>query len=163
MDEESKTKEALNAAYHILTYQSRSRKELELKLKKKGFENSIISKTLQYLQKNNYINDLEFALQFGKSKINHYFYGKRLLEKELLQKGIEAHITQEVIDRLYSETDEQKVAEQLATKRMRIYKNLNIEVAKHRLMGLLQRKGFSADIILNLNWENIFQVKTVED
>lgn len=163
MDEENKTKEALNSAYHILTYQSRSRKELELKLKKKGFENSIISKTLQYLQKNNYINDLEFALQFGKSKITHYFHGKRLLEKELLRKGIETHITQEVIGRLYSETDELKVAEQLIVKRMRIYKNLNIEVAKRRLMVLLQRKGFSPDIILNLNWEQIFQGKTVED
>jgi len=163
LDEENKIKEILNSAYHILTYQSQSRKELELKLKKKGFKNSIISKTLQYLQKNNYINDLEFALQFGKSKINHYFYGKRLLEKELLRKGIEAHITQEVIDRLYSETDELKVAKQLVLKRMRIYKNLNIEVAKRRLMALLQRKGFSADIIINLNWEKIFQATTDGD
>jgi len=163
LDEESKIKEALNAAYHILTYQSRSRKELELKLKKKGFQNNIISKTLEHLQKNNYINDLEFALQFGKSKINHFFFGKLLLEKELLQKGIETHIIQEVTDRLYRETNERKVAEQLVTKRMRIYKNLKIEVAKRRLMGLLQRKGFSADIIINLNWEQIFQTTTAED
>ena len=163
MDEESKIKEALTAAYHILRYQSRSRKELELKLRKKGFESSIISRTIQHLEKNNYINDLEFALQFGKSKITHYFYGKRLLEKELLLKGIETQITQEVIDRLYSETDELIVAEQLATKRMRIYKNLDSEVAKRRLMNLLQRKGFSSDIILNLNWEQIFQETTAGD
>jgi len=81
----------------------------------------------------------------------------------LLQKGIETHIIQEVTDRLYSETNERKVAEQLAVKRMRIYKNLKIEVAKRRLMGLLQRKGFSADIIINLNWEQIFQTTTAED
>jgi len=31
------------------------------------------------------------------------------------------------------------------------------------LMALLQRKGFSADIIINLNWEQIFQVTTDGD
>lgn len=159
MDEENKLTKALNTAYRLLYYQSRSKKELELKLSKKGFKDNIIRKAIAYLQEKNYINDLKFAREWGQSKITHNYYGKYLLERELLNKGIEAEITQEVIEELYRDKKEAKVAEQLSVKKMKLYKNLDTEVAKRRLVNLLRRKGFTPDTFTNMNWDHIFTDK----
>lgn len=150
MDDGSKLKEALNASYRTLSYRNRSQKELEQKLKEKGFKKDIIQKTIAYLQERNYINDREFARQWGKSKIAQNFYGKYLLEREFHQKGIDSDTSNEVIEELYSEADEVKIAEQLSIKKMKLYRNLETEVAKRRLVSLLQRKGFNTDIILKV-------------
>lgn len=150
MDDESKLKEALNAAYRTLYYRNRSQKELEQKLKEKGFKKGIIQKTITYLQERNYINDREFARLWGQSKIAQNFCGKYFLEREFDRKGIDSDTSNEVIEELYSEEDEVKIAEQLSIKKMKLYKNLEAEVAKRRLVSLLQRKGFSTDIILKV-------------
>lgn len=150
MDDGSKLKEAINVSYRTLSYRNRSRKELEQKLKEKGFKKDIIQKTITYLQERNYINDREFARQWGQLKIAQSFYGKYLLERELHQKGIDPDTSNEVIEELYREADEIKIAEQLSIKKMKLYKNLETEVAKRRLVSLLQRKGFSDDIVFKV-------------
>ncbi len=147
MTDENKLKDALNAVYRFLSYRDRSKKEVEQKLKEKGFEKSIIQNALTYLQENNYVDDRKFARQWGQSKISNNFYGKYFLEKELLRKGVDADIVNEVIEELYSETGEIKIAEQLSLKKMKSYKNLDPETGKRRLSSLLQRKGFSTDVV----------------
>lgn len=159
MDIESKLTNTLNAAYRILSYKSQSKKELELKLNKKGFEEKIIRKAITYLEERKYINDLEFARQWGQSRISHNYYGKYLLERELLQKGVDDEITQAVIEELYREKEEVKVAEQLSIKKMRFYKKLEPDVAKRRMVNLLQQKGFTLETITQLNWDHILAEK----
>lgn len=150
MDDEATLKNALNKAYRLLSYRNQSRKELGQKLKKKGFNNNVIQQTITYLQERNYINDLEFARQWGQSKISHNSYGKYLIERELKQKGVDSNIVQEIIEELYSHTDELKIAEKLTLKKMKVYKNLDAETAKRRLGNLLQRKGFSSETVFKI-------------
>ncbi|NQU73859.1 MAG: regulatory protein RecX, partial [Candidatus Omnitrophica bacterium] len=61
MDQEKTLVRAKNCAYRLLSYRSRSIKEINDRLKKKGFSPAIIKKTVTHLKQINYLNDEEFA------------------------------------------------------------------------------------------------------
>ena len=137
-------------AYRFLSYKPRSKKEVEKKLKEKNISGENISNIISLLEKNNYLNDREFTLNWLRYRMENRPLGKRSLEYELREKGIDSEIIKESLDEVYAgEFDEYEVAVRLAEKKMVSLKKRKIEhnVTKKRLFGHLQRKGFSYDTI----------------
>lgn len=131
-----------DTALSFLSYRQRSEKEIINKLKQKEYEENIINNTLEYLRRNNLINDLEFAKSFMRDKINLNKYGPQRIKHELYKKGISSDIAKQIIDE-YDHDDEYSNALQLAEKKISSYKNDDRNAIYRKLGGFLQRKGYS--------------------
>jgi regulatory protein len=129
-------------AYRFLSYRPRSRREIEKKLREKKITEENVNKVINFLKENNYINDREFAVNWVRYRMENRPRGKRALEYELREKGIDLDLIKESLDEVYKdEFDEYVVAVRLAEKKMASFKD------KRKLLGYLQRKGFSYDLI----------------
>lgn len=136
-------------AYRFLSYRPRSKKEVERKLKEKKISGENIISIISLLEKNNYLNDREFTLNWVKYKMENRPGGRRSLEYELREKGIDSETIKDSLDEVYSgEFDEYDVAVKLAEKKLSSFKKgIEDNVIKRRLFSYLQRKGFSYDLI----------------
>jgi len=137
-------------AYRFLSYRPRSKKEVERKLKEKKISGENISSIISLLEKNHYLNDREFTLNWVKYRMENRPSGRRSLEYELREKGVDSEIIKDSLDEVYTgEFDEYEVAVRLAEKKISSLNKRKIEdnVIKRRLFSYLQRKGFSYDTI----------------
>lgn len=144
--EEEKLK-AKNKALKFLSYRQRSEKEVVDKLKKEGFSQEIIDKTVEFLKGYNLIDDLNFAKNFVMDKSNINKYGPERIKYELYMKGIPESIINKALE---DYDDEYSVALELARKKINSYKNDNKSAIYRKLGGFLQRRGFSYECILKV-------------
>jgi regulatory protein len=133
--------EAKNAALRFLSFRRRTEKEIKDKLRKKGFDDKSIGRTIDKLKEYDLINDTEFAAAWVMERLAYKPRGKRLLAQELWKKGIRKDIIDQVTEELCR--DEEKSATELLEKIKGRYKNLEPKVARRRMYGLLLRRGFS--------------------
>ena len=137
-------------AYRFLSYRPRSKKEVERKLKEKKISGENILNIISLLEKNNYLNDRKFTLNWLRYRMENKPLGRRSLEYELREKGVDSEIIKDSLDEVYTgEFDEYEVAVRLAEKKISSLNKRKIEdnVIKRRLFSYLQRKGFSYDTI----------------
>ena len=147
-DEENKVlTKARNTAYRYLTYRPRSRAEIIQKLHDREFNQEIIEAVLADLARFGYINDLQFADQWAQSRIRLRGFGRRRIEQELKNKGIDREIIQEVFGKLFVDGAEIETAKLVAGKKIQTMKCVDRETRRRRLAGFLERKGFSFEII----------------
>ncbi len=144
---EEELSKAKDQALKFLTYRQRSEKEIIDKLKKKGFEESIIDNTLNYLKKYKLVDDMEFAKAFMKDKINLNKFGPIRIKHELYKKGIDNNIIEKILE---EDDDEYNRALNLAKKKLPSYKNDDKNAIYRKLGGFLQRKGYSYDCIFKV-------------
>ena len=137
-------------AYRFLSYRPRSKKEVERKLKEKKISGENIVSIISLLEKNNYLNDREFTLNWIRYRMENRPLGRRSLEYELREKGVDSEIIKDSLDEVYTgEFDEYEVAVRLAEKKIASLRKVKTEdnIVKRRLFSYLHRKGFSYDTI----------------
>ena len=137
-------------AYRFLSYRPRSKKEVERKLKEKKISGENIVSIISLLEKNNYLNDREFTLNWVKYRMENRPSGRRSLEYELREKGIDSEIIKDSLDEVYTgEFDEYEVAVRLAEKKIASLRKKKMEynAFKRGIFSYLQRKGFSFSLI----------------
>ena len=140
-------KKAKAHALQYLSYRDRSKWELSQYLGKKEHSPPVIQKILAYLVELNYVDDQRFALQWGQYKINKNKLGKNRLYLELLGKGVNKEIIEDILSTLYEKNPEMELAVQCARKKWVTLKSSQEKKKKRLLVQYLQRKGFSSDII----------------
>jgi len=138
---------AKNAAYRFLTYRSRSRAEIEEKLRDKEFDNAIIGAVLADLARLGYVNDLQFAREWTRGRIRHQGFGRRRIGQELKNKGVDREIIRAVFAEVFSDETEIETAKQVAEKKLNTMRSVDRMARRRRLAGFLERKGFSFEII----------------
>lgn len=138
---------AFNCAVNLLSFRSRSTKELMVKMKQKGFEEESIQKAIEKLVYYGYLNDYQFSTQWVSDKQRFKKAGKNLLKQELYQKGIEKEIIEQVLQENVNEEDEYQRALELAEKKVKTLGKDDRNAKYRKLSGLLARKGYSFDII----------------
>ena len=148
--EDKEQARARNAAYRLLTYRPRSRKELEAKLREKEFTDSVIAAVIDHCTRLGYLDDARFASQWAASRVRYRSIGKRRIEQELKQKGIDRMVIQQALLEAIPPEDERDAASKAAEKKLRTMQSLDPQVRRRRLAGFLERKGFSPDIIRSL-------------
>jgi len=139
--------EAKSAALRFLSFRRRTEKEIRDKLRKKGFDEKGIGRTIDKLKEYDLVNDSEFATAWVKERLAYKPRGKKLLAQELWKKGIKKDIVDQVTEELCR--DEEKSAAELVEKIKGRYKNLEPKVARRRMYGLLMRRGFSYETAKN--------------
>ncbi len=139
LDQRGKAK---GIAFRYLSYRPRTVREVADKLQDKGISPEIIESVIENLKGLKLLDDRAFARSWIAERLARRPGGKRLLHRELRQKGVDVELIEEVIDELYPK--EVEVARELLRKKMRRFKGLEPQKVKAKAWGLLLRRGFSS-------------------
>lgn len=134
---------ARNILLFQLSKSPKSSSELSAILEKREIPAEIAEPIIQRFIEVGLIDDFAVAQSF----VNHrrsQFKAKRVITYELRKKGVEQSLIEKATDELGD--SDQEVANQAAVKRLRSLRNLEESVIRRRLLGYLQRRGFSGEI-----------------
>jgi regulatory protein len=132
-------------ALTLLGYRSRSEKELEERLRKKGFTGDQISFTLESLKKNGYLDDYSLALDLKRQATENKLLGYNRTRKFLLDRGVPDEIVNSALT--YNEDAEIRKIQKLVEKKLRGMGRCPDPKNKKRLWDFLARKGYSFSVI----------------
>lgn len=136
---------AKNKALNILSKADQSEKKIKEKLSSE-FEEDTIDKVIDFLKRNNFINDDTLAQKIVNTSVNLNKCGKNKIKQNLYIKGIDKNS----IDDALSEIDdniEYENAMYLAKKRYNRVKNEDKRKIYQKISQHLAYKGFNYDII----------------
>lgn len=144
LDKEEFSK-ARNKAFKLLSYRERTIKEIKDRLRKKDYKDDIIEKVVNYLLDNDYLNEARFAEMWIRSRKKHHPRGRKLIYKELNNKGVDQKIINSALNQHLSDQDELEMAEYLKEKWLR--RRTEEDSSSYKLKNYLANKGFSYDLI----------------
>ena len=137
---------ALDRAVRMLAERSCSRREIERKLTLARFDPDVTDLVVFKLEKENLLNDREFAVQWVHSRSRKY--GASRIRQELRTKGIDGDIASEILEDL-SEEEQLCQAVALAVKKIRsLQSSCEEKKWKQRITAFLVRRGYSWDLAL---------------
>ena len=149
------------AALNLLSYRMRTRSELKRRLRQKDFRPARIDLCLDQLEAKGFLNDEAAAAAFIRDRLRHRPRGKARLSSELRSKGLDADITNRVINDVFENegTDDLLLARQVAEGWLRRQNQDTVETladtahsqsrekVRRRLYGHLTRRGFRGDAL----------------
>jgi regulatory protein len=133
-----------NKVLKFLSYRPRSEKEIVDYLKKKGASSTLIDKSIKKLKKLKFLNDRDFVTWWLEQRSTFRPRGKRALKMELIRKGIDREIIDEVLNKA---VDELVLAKKAAQKKLKTYQRLEANEFRKKMTGYLARQGFAWDSI----------------
>lgn len=152
---EAEVGKLMERIYRLWNVRARSEKEvrdylrsLSFKRKVKGqaeISDSAINLLISKLKQKRLLSDEEFAKAWVEGRRRSKKKGKVALRQELFQKGIDREIIDEVLDQTTNE-EEEELAKQALEKKMRIWKNLELQKLRQKATEFLLRKGFEYSV-----------------
>jgi len=139
--------EALDAGLRLLQSRLQSSSEMRRKLMRKEYGATIVEAVIADLTRLGYLDDARFAKTKALSAAQHKQHGRRRAKVELLKSGVSGEVADRALADVYETTDTMAVARELARKQAPRLKKLEPLVARRRLVGMLQRRGFDYDDI----------------
>lgn len=141
------------AAFHFLSFRSRSEKEIRDYLKKKlgllsptlSDQQNLVEKILAGLKRSGLVDDLNFAQMWVDNRVRIQAKSLTVIKRELFQKGI----NKEVIERVFAKIDpnfEENKAISLISKKLKTLKGLDPLSMRDKLIAFLARRGFGWDL-----------------
>jgi len=127
-------------ALTLLDYRMRSKKELELKLIKKGNNKNIISMVIEDFEDKGWVDDEKFCLAFGRDQINRNSIGPIALKYKLKEHIDSLNLIEELSYRIYSELNIENIIMKVLVKYPpeKIKKE---QALKRKIINRLKRKG----------------------
>ena len=141
--------EARNIVLNQINFMPRSRRELEVTLAKRNVEDEIAKSVLDRFVEIGLVDDAAYAELLIRSRCNTKRVSRTVLRQQLRQKGIVEEVIQDSL-LVVTDADELRMATELVEKKLRAMTNLEPEVRKRRLFGLLARKGYGTAIALRV-------------
>ncbi len=141
--QESNIKKAFSKALSYLSYRRRTETELVQHLK--DFDEDTIEKTLEKIKGYSFIDDEAYGEDYVDTQANQ-LKGRYLIERGLIQKGIQQEIVETALSRL-TEEEELENAQRLAYEFFRSKRKLPYNQLKQKLSQKLLSKGYNWDII----------------
>jgi regulatory protein len=139
--------ECFDRAMLALGSRLHSRAELHRKLTRREYGETVVNVVLDDLARLGYVDDERFARTKALSAAQHKHHGRRRALVELRKSGVGASVAERVLEDVYSTHDSTAVARRLAEKQALRLKKLEPVVARRRLVGMLQRRGFDYESI----------------
>jgi regulatory protein len=135
---------AKNVLLHQLSRSMKTRFQLQEILKKREIPDEIAQLALDRFTEAQLIDDAIFAAAYVRTRLEN---GRSVsaIRGELRRKGVAQELIEAELEGVDSDR-EQEIANRLAASRYSRMLNLEAEVRKRRLLGFLQRRGFSQSI-----------------
>ncbi|MFH1971155.1 MAG: RecX family transcriptional regulator [Patescibacteria group bacterium] len=144
----SQFQKTLDKLLRFATLRPRSQKEIKSWLRKKEVHESLNEELFERLKHLELLDDEKFAKWWIDQRLSFRPRGKRALEYELFQKGIDRGIIGKILNE--SEIDETKIAKELLEKNTYKWKKYKGFEEKQKKSQFLARKGISWDSIKKL-------------
>lgn len=146
LKEKDQVQVAHERTLNFLSYRPRSIAEVRRYLNEKGFDEPTIDQVVDRLSRVALLDDAAFAQHWLENRDTFRPRGSRALRYELRQKGI----ADAIIDDLLADYDERDAAYRAASPRaQKLARRNDIDTFRSKLLGFLQRRGFSFDVALN--------------
>jgi regulatory protein len=139
--------ECFDKAMEYLGMRLHSRSELERKLARREYGGPVVTSVLDDLARLGYVDDERFARTKALSAAEHKKHGRRRAMVELLKSGVKGEVARRALDDVYHSQDTLATARALAQKQAARLRKLDPIVARRRLNGMLQRRGFDYEEI----------------
>jgi regulatory protein len=139
--------ECFDGAMKYLGSRLHSRSELRRKLVRREYGDAVVDAVLEDLARLGYLDDERFAKTKALSAAQHKHHGRRRAFMELIKSGVKGDVADKALSDVYAEYDSTGMARQLAEKQLPRLRKLDPLVARRRLVGMLQRRGFDYDSI----------------
>lgn len=143
---EAERSRAKSAALRLLTARPRSAAETRGRLLRAGFAPGVVDEVVRWLKERGYLDDEAFARGWVDARTRMRPMGARRMELELLEKGVAKDAARAAVAGVTREQEEEWAAA-VAGRRLARLKQLPPEVARRRLYGFLERRGFRSDVI----------------
>jgi regulatory protein len=141
---------AKQKAYRLLSLRPHSEKELEKKLREKGFPAVVVKETLEKLHDLKYLNDASFANQWARNLVVNKLWGNKKIALSLREKGIATELIDSSIEQVRQELPEEEVLETLIKKKVAKRKSSALDFKeKQKIFQMLMGRGFPPGLILN--------------
>ncbi len=138
----------LNKSYKFLSYRPRSEKEVRDYLIKKKADDLTIKRIIESLKEHNFINDTDFTKWWIEQRTKFRPKAARLIKLELLQKGIDKDLVEEILQDKTVETESDlDKAKKIAKKKLVRLKNDEPQKQYEKLVRFLASRGFNWDTI----------------
>ena len=128
-------------ALNYLSYRSRSRKEVNISLLKKGFHQDDIDKVLKELVAKGYLNDKAFAKAYARYLIKTKRLGRIAVKNRFFVHSINQEVLNPILDKLYDKYPPELLIGEIVKKKK--YPNEFDMINDKKLVNHLKRKGFS--------------------
>jgi regulatory protein len=139
--------ECFDSAMRFLQSRMHSTAELRRKLGRHEWGAAVIDAVLSDLARMGYVDDERFARTRALSASQHKHHGPRRAMVELLKAGVKSDVAKGAVDDVYGSVDNTAAARELARKQAPRLKRLEPVVARRRLVGMLQRRGYDYETI----------------
>lgn len=139
--------ECLDYALRLLQMRAHSRAELLKKLQRREYGSTVSGTVLDDLVRLGYLDDARLAHERAQCAASTKHQGRRRAYLELMRAGINADIANRALDEVYGSLDATDSARQFALKQLPRLQRLQPQVARRRLAGMLQRRGFTYEQI----------------
>jgi regulatory protein len=139
--------ECFDGALKYLGSRLHSRSELRKKLMRREFGDAVVDAVLDDLARLGYLDDERFAKTKALSAAQHKHHGRRRAFMELIKAGVTGETADKAVGDVFAEHDSTAVARGLAQKLAARLRKLDPTVARRRLVGMLQRRGFDYESI----------------
>lgn len=149
----SQAGKALQSAYRLLSYRSRSIKELSQRLERKGYDQATIDQVVERLKELGLLDDDDFAsswLAQPKSRQRSL----RRLNQELRAKGVDKEAVEQNLAELPQDHERDAIRALIIKRR-----NKNTPVTKEQLLGYLVRQGFRLSLVLDVLNQDFTEVR----
>lgn len=141
---------AKQKAFRLLSLRPHSEKELEKKLREKGFPAVVIKETLEKLHDLKYLNDASFADQWARNLAVNKLWGNKKIIASLREKGLTAEFMELSIEKAREELPEEAALEILIKKKAAKRKSSALDFKeKQKIFQALMGRGFPPGLILN--------------
>ncbi|HWO72854.1 MAG TPA: regulatory protein RecX [Dehalococcoidia bacterium] len=129
---------ASDAALRLLAAGPRSRKDLRLRLTRRGFSREAVDAAIERMQQLGYLDDAAFARFFVETRQAATPRSKRALTFELTSRGV----SREHIEAAFDGHSDAEAAYEAARRRFRALHGLDYRTFERRLGGFLAARGF---------------------
>jgi regulatory protein len=126
----------------LLSGRPRTRSELGDSMRRKGFEEEIVTDILERYAEVGLIDDAVFARAWVESRLS-----KRSLAGELRRKGVDPDFVDAAVEQV-SDDDERAAALELARRRYRSLSSQTDDAVLRKLVGMLARKGYGSGVAI---------------
>ncbi|GEO09720.1 regulatory protein RecX [Segetibacter aerophilus] len=141
--------EALKKIKNYCAYQERSHNEVKEKLYSFGLYKVQTEEILSILIEENYLNEERFAKQFAGGKFRMKQWGRRKIQYELQQKGVNK-VNIKLGLKEIEEEQYLSVLQKLASKKWKELSGQQYLVRQARTTGYLLQKGYEPSLISNV-------------
>ncbi len=137
----------MDSAFRILTLRDHTRKELAVKLRRKGFDRAAIDGALERCRELGYLDDAKTAILIA-GHLAESGYGPLRVRQTLGQKGLDDPLIEQALLRCGDEETQVRSARRmLEKKRSRLSREADPWKRRQKAYRFLAGRGFSSSII----------------